>query len=454
MTFIKALAALFFLAGHAWAASLDVNAGYRMRGIAYTNLNLDSADKNYHSFVSQDARLGLFVRKIYLDTFRGEEMSMDVGVAFHALGVAGSTTAHQAPFNRAADLYPDSSFVPFLENAYLSLHNTFGLPVETVVGRQNFRLGGGLLLDDDGAGLTGASTAGELPWWDMKTGAFVFSGKNSQVGPNSLGLFGLTLDVPGEGHWQFSQLFETDRRMQQIYGCSYPGMPPGGCQANNTLRLFSSARYQINYGPLIFDGEVAMQRGVAHLTSLTPASPRIVSYDGNAQVLKAKWKQNLYRTGEGIARMVVARGSGDNPGTTDVDEAFFPSLGHRYSGLERAGFGDFFGATPYDALGGNYSTGTASGLKDGLSGIITVGAGFTPPAYRGIALDIDYFLFHADRVRTGSRTLGWEWDFRLRYNVRDILSIAATTALFTAGTASNVSRGNSRKYMIEVSGKF
>ena len=62
----------------------------------------------------------------------------------------------------------------------------------------------------------------------------------------------------------------------------------------------------------------------------------------------------LPRLGEGIARMSVARGSGDHADTPTRDEAFFPAHGHQFNGLDRSGFGDFFGATPYNAFGGNY----------------------------------------------------------------------------------------------------
>ncbi|MBI4677086.1 MAG: hypothetical protein HY748_05835 [Elusimicrobia bacterium] len=355
------------------AASLDVSASYRARLISYSNLNLSKESANNHALLSNDARLGFAARRIYLETWRGEEMTMDVAIGLRALGVAGSTTSFQAPFDRAADHYPSASFVPFFEKAYLGLHNAFGLPLDMTFGRQNYRLASGLLLDDDGAGLTGATGMGTLPWRDVKMEGFYFFAKNSQSGPNNLNLYGVSLTIPGEGLWQFSQLFEDDRKNQVQYGCSYAQMPAAGCRAYRTRRMFPSVRYQLHYGPIVFDGEAAFQLGKANIVQDVGGAPKQVTFEGNAQVLRAKWKQRLYRTGEGIGRMTVARGSGDNPGTTDVDEAFFPSLGHRFDGLERGGFGDFYGATPYDAFGGNYSTTTASALNPRASGIISVG---------------------------------------------------------------------------------
>lgn len=444
----------------AGAASLDVSASYKLRGIAVSNLELrqNQAGSNKHSFLSDDARLGVAVRKIKLPgRSGGEEATMDLGLVLHAIGVAGSTASVAAPFSRAALYYPRTDQTPFIENAYMRVRGLWDLPLEYTLGRQSFRLGSGLLLDDDGAGLTGATVRGELPWWGMKAEGFIFADRNplNTSAPNPLTLFGASLDLPTEGTWQLMQLFEKDGSNQMVYGCSYAGNPDAGvgCRVSKAFRSFSSVRYQISYGPLVFDGEAAMQKGVATPTGATPA-PNHITYNGNAQVVRMKWKQRLWKSGEGIARVSVARGSGDQPGTATRDEAFFPSHGRRHSGLERSGFGEFFAATPYDAYGGNYSSTTASGLPVGVSGIMVVGAGYTPPAYRGFTLDIDYFLYQGERVAGGSRTLGSEWNGRIRYPLMDQLQLAVSMAYFKAGKIIDPSRSVSRKYAFEVSGRF
>ena len=113
-----------------------------------------------------------------------------------------------------------------------------------------------------------------------------------------------------------------------------------------------------------------------------------------------------------------------------------------------------YGATPYDAFGGNYSSSTRSGLPNGASGIIAVGAGYTPPAYHGVSLDVDYFLYQAERVSTGPRTLGSEWDFRLRYQIRDQFGLSAGLAAFKAGTLTDAHKPSGRKLSFEASGRF
>ena len=437
------------------AASLDVDASYAMKAVSYSNLE-PGGPRNAHAFLSNDARLGVAVRKISLEETRGgEETTMDVGVRLRALGVSGSSTSLASPFDRAAAYYPKTDLSPFVENAYLRVDRLWGLPLTAVFGRQSFRLGGGLLLDDDGAGLTGALLRGALPWAGLKAQAFVFQDKNPQASaPNSLTLFGASLDLPTEGTWQLNQLFERDASNQLVYGCTYAGDPDAaGCSVSKALRSFTSVRYQISYGPMVFDGEAALEKGVATPTGPAPA-PNHITYNGNAQVVRMKWKQGLYRAGQGIARVSVARGSGDDPGTQTRDEAFYPSHGHRYDGLERDGFGDFYGATAYDAFGGNYSTSTKSGLPSGASGLLVVGAGYTPPAYRGLTLDLDYFLYQAERVASGSKTLGMEWDVHLRYPIRDRFSLNAGMAYFKSGTATDPGRSVARKYSFAAVGRF
>src|SRR6185312_10255656 len=169
------------------------------------------------------------------------------------------------------------------------------------------------------------------------------------------------------------------------------------------------------------------------------------------------WKQSLYHTGEGIARVSLARGSGDRGDTKTTDEAFYPSHGHRYDGFERSGFGDFYGATPYDAYGGNYSTTTKSGLPSNTSGISVVGAGFTTPAYHGFLIDIDGYLYQATRASSSSgfgSTLGDELDLHLRYPIRDQFSLNAGMAYFKSGQITDTRKTVARRYSFEASGRF
>src|SRR5437867_12617780 len=81
------------------AASLDIKADYRLRALSYTNLNLQ--DPRYdRSFMTQNARLGIVINDLWRSS-SGNDERLDLGISLRGVGVAGSTTAVQAPFDRA-----------------------------------------------------------------------------------------------------------------------------------------------------------------------------------------------------------------------------------------------------------------------------------------------------------------------------------------------------------------
>src|SRR5437879_2966960 len=120
------------------AASLDVTAAYKMKAVSYSNLNYNLNDKNSHSFITNDARLGIAVRKIPLESRGGEDVTMDLGIVLRAIGVSGSTSSVSSPFDRIASYYPSSDLTPFIENAYLKVHRLWGYPWEATFGRQSY----------------------------------------------------------------------------------------------------------------------------------------------------------------------------------------------------------------------------------------------------------------------------------------------------------------------------
>jgi|GEM_PF-3137311 len=451
-------------ASRASATSLDVTAGYDMKAVSYSNLALgqNPAGTSNASLLENNARFGLAVKNINLTEVGGQEETLDVGILFHAIGVAGSTTTIASPFDRAAAYYPSVDFVPFLENAYIRVNHLWGYPLSATFGRQSYKLGSGLLLDDNGAGFTGVSVRAELPWDQMKAEAFAFVDKDpNAIGPsNNLMLYGGSLGIPTDGLWQVNELVEQEQGDAIVYGCSADSSIGYGCQASKAIRSFTSLRYAISYGDIFFDGEAALEKGTATPDGPTPA-PGHITYDGNAEVIRAKWKQPLYHTaGEGIASITLARGSGDKAGTGTTDEAFYPTHGAQYDGLERTGFGDFYGATPYSALGGNYATAgssvTRSGLPSGDSGITTVGFAYAFPSFRGFVLDVAYYLFMTDQVSSQAldRTLGNEYDAHLKYQIRDQLTLSAGMAYFRAGAATDTDLSVAHKFTLEFKGRF
>ncbi|MDE2291382.1 MAG: hypothetical protein KGL53_04805 [Elusimicrobia bacterium] len=450
-------AAAFALLGAApaHAAGLDISVEHRLRALSYKNVDLVPGSHQGASFLSQSTRLGFTFKDIPLGDAAGEPQTLDILLKIRALGVTGSTTTFSPPFDRAAAQYPSATYVPFLENAALAAHGLGGIPWDITIGRQSYTQGSGLLLDDEGAGLSGVSLRGALPWWDMKAEGFAFEADHPMQGSGALDLFGGTLEVPSEGSWQLNQLIERDKRDQTVAPNGCPSGGTTGCAVSGATRWFSSLHYHMHYGPIVFDGEGALERGAATPTGPNAAQNHI-TFKGNAEVVKAKWIQTFYhskttgRQVQGYARVSFARGSGDDAATPTTDESFFPSHGKRYDGLEREGFGQLFAATPYDAFAGR-STGTVSGLPAGSSGIISLGLGVTPPAWKGLVLDVDYYLYQADRGGS-TAALGKELDLRLHHDIRDRFSISASAALFSGGALYG--DASARRYMLEAVGRF
>lgn len=429
----------FLPASQAWGASLDVTADFRLRTLGYTNLNL-SSDRNNQAFFSQNARLGFLLKKIELASIQGVAETMEVGLAFRGVGIAGSTSPVQRPFDRIASNYPGSNFAPFLENAYVRVFNLFGYPWETTLGRQSFKLGSGLLLQDDGAGLTGVSMLGNLPFLDMKWGGFFFETRANQIGSGNLDIFGVGFELPLEGTWQVSHMVESDKAIRTEL--TFP--------VSRVTRHFSSVRYSIAFGRLTFDGEAALETGNALVSGTSPTTSKVTLL-GNAQVFQGSWKAPMWKLGEGLFRATIGRGSGDKGGTPSRDEAFSPSNGHRFYGLERSGYGEFYGASLYDALA---SSDTFSGLPDGTSGVQVVGFGVTLPPYKGIVPELDYYLFKADTHTGANGDLGGEWDAKLRYEIGEKFSLKASAAFFTSGNAYGASRQSARRLMFQATARF
>lgn len=402
------------LATHARGARLDLSSDVQIRALSYGNINFSASEPADHAFIAQNASLGFVVKDIKVEKSR--DSSLDVGIVFNAVGVAGSTAPAKAPFDRIASRYPNTGFMPFIQQAYMRFNRAFDKDITMTLGRQSFALASGMTLSDDGLGFTGARV--ELPSLlgkGIKTELFAFEPMAAQIGQDTVDLYGASFSVPAEGLWQFYTFWENDKNAPSKFGTP----------VKSTLKQFSGVRYSLNYSFFSFDGEAAMQSGKA-----TPSAPNAneIKFNGTAMLLKGKWTQQMGRLGTGMARIAVGRGSGDDPGTQDIDEAFFPNFGQRYRGIERNGFGAIFGSTLYDSIA---TSGTVSGLPGTASGVQLFSMGATLPPYRGFYTDIDMYFFKADRVVTGSKSIGSEMDIKITYPFGDKFKIQLIYASFS-----------------------
>lgn len=432
-----ALFALSLAPVPARGAALELSLDYRGRALSYRNLDLNPGGKRADGFLSERARVGFLVKRISLETVSGVETSMELGLVLQALSVAGSTMPVGGHFAAIASRYPRTDFTPFVENAYLKVFRPAGTATELTVGRQPALLGSGLVVSDDGLGFTGISLKRPLKGWGGQ--AFYFQPRaGGTSAADRLHLAGAALDLPTDGVLTVSHVIEAD----------HSGVTEAGIAMRSAVRHFPGLRYTVRTDQFAFEGEGVLQRGSA--TPLAAGASK-VAYRGSAGQLLGLWRQEMGRFGAGTARLGVMEASGDDPATAGKNEAFFPTFGHRYDGLERDGWGEFFGASPYDAIGP--STTTANGLPAGVSGLRSVRVGATLPLFHDIRFDVDYYLFRASKAPS-SRDLGKELDLRGIYNIKERLFFKASAAFFSSGKALSPKSTSASRFLFEISGKF
>ena len=153
--------------------------------------------------------------------------------------------------------------------------------------------------------------------------------------------------------------------------------------------------------------------------------------------------------------------SGDSGGGTD--NAFAPDFGHKYDGLERSGFGEFYGATLYDAHPSmTYSSSSQAPRLRLASGHVR------PARYRGrvtthptslLSIGIDYFVYTAEESSNFSpapseSSLGTELDVGVGIAYTNYLTFRATYALLLAGKAYGAYENNAQHIALEAVGHF
>ena len=310
------------------ASKLDVGAEYRLRGIQITNISyaselpLGSGKTVDQKYYSQRARVYLTGK---LDP------GIQIGSVIQAVGVAGSSTA-------LLGRYPHEDFTPFIENIYAQANEMFGWPLNLTVGRQPFVWGSGLLISDDDMGFDGVRVEAG-PFWGMRGHLFTAKARERFSGENDKDLHLAALSSKwGIHNFKLGYVMEQDKS-----GTAYNSIS----STPSVTSDFISRRF-INFqadGRLeqgaFYKAEYAMQMGKAKLPG------RDVKLSGSALTFEGGFDFVHPRYRRMILAFVFMQGSGDDINTPDEDEKFNPSFGHKFDGLERAGYGEFFAATPY-----------------------------------------------------------------------------------------------------------
>lgn len=396
------------------ASKLDLLSSLDLRAVSYKGLNFATVDPFDRSFFYQDASLGFILKDLSIEKEKGGETAIDLGIVLRGIGIAGSTLPVSEPFNANSVRNPATNFTPWFQQAYVKIYGLTNSNIALTAGRQPFSLGGGIVMADDGLGFTGIKA--ELPVGkNIKNETFWFEPLSGSGGAGSLNVIGTCFEIPSEGLWQFYATAQNDENTPADIGIP----------VKRTVSYYTGLRYLLRYSFMSFDGEAVLQRG--HATPWNPAAGSI-KRSGSAFLLRGRWEQPMGTMGVGTGRLTYGRGSGDHSSSAGEDEGFFPVLGHRTNGLERDGFGDVFGATLFDALGG---TRTLNGIPVGKSGISVFGIGATLPPYRGFYLSMDIYFFEAAYVASGGTVLGSEFDYKAAYNIGERLRFLFSYGTFT-----------------------
>lgn len=408
---------LMLLSMRGFAAKLDMDVDTSFRIDSWSNLNFASSSTvNSQTYFVQNANFGVTLKD--LRYIPDSDSTMDIGVKFSATGI-NTQGQLQQPMDSFESFYPDSSFKPWVREAYLKANDLFDKDITLTAGRQSFILGTGLTLSDNGIGMTGLDLRFHGLIHSVSADVFAFQPKANDSGSGSISVVGLSADCEGEGLWQFYSFAELDDKTTSVISVPVTGV----------TRSFSGVSYSMRYGQLSFDAEAAIEKGEATAAS----GYQNVDFNGKAAMFSAKWEQYMGFMGEGSARFAVGRGSGDDSSTANTDEAFFPSFGQRYSNFGRSGFGQVFGASLYDALGGDSSTKT--GMPAGLSGIQVVNMGASAKPFSWIDMDLDLFFFEADTSSTTQKKLGSEVDFKLGKSLGNHFDMSLSYGVFMPGAA-------------------
>lgn len=470
---------------------LDIGTDYRLRALALNKTDYGATSGQSYSYFSERAL-----------AYIGGRFSpnIEMMVQFQALGIVGasSSTLSSPSVNPAAGRYPNANFSPWVQSAYLKASHLYDTPISLTIGRQPMILGDGLILADDDLGFTGVRAQSQLPWWDLLGDAFIFKTGDELQNPasniygaqvtkqyqqvryqvsvvNEEDLSGSTLYIrPSENASTNNPVYQ---RFFQVNDLNTPGtvLPPLTSQFNFAASKISRTYYDGRIeGRLLqggfYKGELALQNGtISRDPSLATSSAAALGYSpsvklgGYAFLVSGGLFTRFSKYGPIEIHGTFGQASGDSGGSTD--SSFQPMFGHQFDGLERSGFGEFYGATLYNALpSASYSQGAStpsvSGLPPGYSGIRVIGAGVTTHPTPLLSIGIDYYVYSAMEtagsnfsLSSSDSSLGTELDVGAGFAYTSYLSFRLSYALFQPGSAYIIGN-NAQRILLEATGRF
>lgn len=401
------------------ANSLSLGADYLLRGVSITE-----REKNAPKLAYYDQQL-----KAYLITDLSKDVEATVRVqSITPWGLENSSTTFSTR-------YPNSQGNLWLQNAFVRLPNIWEDHVIATVGRQPLRWGDGLILADDDLGFDALRLQLKSPWRFLPVDFDGFTAKINEtlLAKKDTDLHGLVMGFDRNlTRWEFMGLWEKSGDV----GAYEAGAETAPIAASTLNRLIYGVRARVNLKDAFLKGEYYMQGG-----NVSRAGGNDINLKGSAYALGIGGKQNSTKFGRFGAELNYAVGSGDDSSTKGDDESFRSDFAHRWSGLERAGWGSYAGANFSDIRSSTSPFGNASaansGLEPGTSGIQTIDFAIDATPWSQWTFSFAYLTFKAQKNLVGKKDLGTEFDYGVEYRFSGLVTMRGGYATFIPKGAFN-----------------
>ncbi len=401
------------------ANSLSLGADYLLRGVTVSERENTTKRLSYY-----DQQL-----KAYLITDLSKDVEATVRVqSITPWGLENASTTFTTR-------YPNSQGNLWLQNAFVRLPNIWDDRVIATIGRQPMRWGDGLILSDDDLGFDALRLQFKSPWRYLPVDFDGFTAKINEtlLTTNDTDLHGLVMGFDRNlTRWEFMGLWEKAGNV----GAYEAGAETAPVTAQKLDHLIYGARARVNLKDAYLKGEYYVQTG-----SVKRPGGKDINLKGSAYALGIGGKQNSTRWGRFGAQLDYAVGSGDDPSTPGDDESFRANFAHRWSGLERSGWGKYAAANFSDIRSSTSpfanASGANSGLPSGTSGIQTINFAIDATPWSQWTFSFAYLTFKAQKNLVGKKDLGTEFDYGVEYRFSGLVTMRGSYATFIPKGAFN-----------------
>ncbi len=291
----------------------------------------------------------------------------------------------------------------FLETGFISIAKIANLPVALKIGRQNFRLNEGLLIDDDSTGFDGIEINAKLPFSVTGKAAgfkLIESSTKTLAGNSDTDVYVLSLGEKILKGKLFLNYF---------------------CENNKSAaqkKEFTDMRY-----------ESALVRDTKWTAEIVKSN-----FDAMGYLVRVSAKGNISRLGKGGGFALFAYGSGDNP-NTPADEGFKTITTH---------------IKEYDGFGEYYIAHRESGRSNTLENLKITGFGFhSKPTRLPLKIFANYFTYSLAETAGGPDAIGKELDAGIRYDYTENIKFRVVFSNFSPDKAIVANPSSVNQFLIE-----